>query len=58
MDRVEVQAQDLDGNWQTYTVTDNNPALIKNAMEQLKWQLPDRRVRAVDLNGRLVDFMG
>lgn len=58
MDRVEVQAQDLDGNWLTYTITQNQPLLIKNAMEQLKWQFPDRRVRAIDENGRLIDFMG
>jgi hypothetical protein len=58
MDRVEVQVQDLDGNWQTHTVTDNQPLLIKNAMESAKWQFPDRRVRTVDEHGRLVDFMG
>jgi Txe/YoeB family toxin of Txe-Axe toxin-antitoxin module len=57
MDRIEVQAQSVDGNWQTYTITVNQPLAIKNAMEQLKWQFPDKRVRAIDENGRLVDFM-
>jgi Txe/YoeB family toxin of Txe-Axe toxin-antitoxin module len=56
MDRIEVQVQDLDGNWLTHTITQNQPLAIKNAMEQLKWQFPDKRVRAIDANGRLVDF--
>lgn len=57
MDRIEVQAQSVDGNWQTYTITQNQPLAIRTAMEQLKWQFPDKRVRAIDENGRLVDFM-
>ncbi len=58
MDMIEIQLQDLSGNWRTYSLTQNISALITEAMRSLKWQFPDQRVRAVDGNGRLVDMMG
>lgn len=57
MDLIDIQAQDISGGWSTYSHTENSPLHIRNAMEQLKWQFPDRRVRAVDEAGRIVDFM-
>jgi hypothetical protein len=57
MDWIEVQAQDLDGNWITHARTQNISSLIREAMEQLRWQFPDKRIRAVDANGRLVDML-
>jgi hypothetical protein len=57
MDWIAVQAQDLDGSWITHTRTQNIPPLVREAMEQLRWQFPDRRIRAVDANGRLVDML-
>ncbi len=58
MDQIEIQVQDTTGNWRTYSVTQNFSTLITEAMRSLKWQFPEQRVRAVDVNGRLVDFMG
>lgn len=57
MDQIEIQVQDLSGNWRTYSVTQNISALIIEAMRSLKWQFPEQRVRAVDGNKRLVDLM-
>lgn len=58
MDIIEIQIQDMTGNWRTYTTTQNISALIIEAMRSLKRQFPDQRVRAVDGNGRLVDLSG
>jgi hypothetical protein len=58
MDMIEIQVQDTTGNWRTYSMTHNVSALIMEAMRSLKWQFPDQRVRAVDENGRVVDFIG
>jgi hypothetical protein len=57
MDRAEIQVQDLDGNWHTLTVTNNLAPLIENAMRDAKMKFPDRRVRAIDEHGRLLDMM-
>lgn len=58
MDMIEIQVQDTSGNWRTYSMTQNVSALIIEAMKALKWQFPDQKVRAVDENGRMVDFIG
>lgn len=57
MERIEIQAQDLTGNWRTYNTTMNISALILDSMKSLKHQFPDCRIRAIDENGRLIDFM-
>jgi hypothetical protein len=57
MEMIEIQAQDLSGNWRTYTMTQNSSILILEAMKALKWQFPELRVRSIDGNGRLVDLM-
>jgi hypothetical protein len=57
MDRIYIQAQDYSGNWSTYNVTENVPLLIIQNMRHLQWQFPDRRIRAIDDNGRLVDIL-
>ena len=57
MDNIQVQVQDDTGNWRTYTITTNNSQMIRSAMRQLKQQFPDNRVRAVDMDGRLVDML-
>jgi len=56
-DNIQVQVQDDTGNWRTYQITTNNSQMIRSAMRQLKEQFPDNRVRAVDMDGRLVDMM-
>lgn len=58
MDMIEIQLQDLSGNWRTYTITQNISTLIVEAMRSLKWQFPSQRVRAVNMDGRLVDMIG
>lgn len=58
MDLIEIQAQDETGNWRTYnSLMINNSQLILLAMKQLKEQFPDKRVRAIDQNGRLIDIL-
>jgi len=57
MDRIYLQAQDISGNWTTYNVTENSSLLIIQGMRHLQWQFPDRRIRAVDDYGRVVDIL-
>jgi hypothetical protein len=58
MDRVEIQVQDLDDNWRTITIlTCNLAQVILNAMRDAKMKFPDRRVRATDEHGRLLDMI-
>jgi hypothetical protein len=54
---VEIQAQDNTGNWRTYNLVPNIPAQIRSTMEQLRWNFPDARIRAVDQNGSVVDIL-
>ena len=58
MDMIEIQLQDITGNWRTYSITQNNSALIVEAMKTLKSQFPDQRVRAVNESGQLVELLG
>jgi len=57
MDFIQIQAQDTTGNWRTYSRTQNSSQLILREMSNLKNNFPDRRIRAVDSNGRLVDIL-
>ena len=57
MDLIQIQAQDTTGNWRTYSRTQNSSQLILREMNNLKNNFPDRRIRAVDSNGRLVDIL-
>lgn len=54
---VEIQLQDDTGNWRTYHVTRNIPAMVVASERQLASQFPGRRVRAVDNVGRIVDIL-
>lgn len=54
---IEIQVQDMTGNWRTYTITQNNTQLIIMAIKSLKDQFPAKRIRAVDSDGRLVDLV-
>jgi hypothetical protein len=56
-DYVELQTQDITSNWRTMHVTRSNPQLIVSGMRQIANQFPDQRVRAIDNNGRIVDFL-
>lgn len=58
MERIEIQIQDETGNWRTYnTIMLNSPPLIISSMKQLKDQFPDKRVRAIDQDGRVIDIL-
>jgi hypothetical protein len=54
---IELQIQDITGNWRTYHATQNVPAMIVSGMQQLAVQHPDHRVRAINSNGRVVDIL-
>lgn len=57
MDQVQIQVQDITGNWRTYHITLNNSQRILSEMKQLSNQFPNQRVRAVDMDGRIVDIL-
>lgn len=57
MGNIYIQLQDDTGNWRTYTVTSNNDLLIISAMKTLKDQFPDKRIRAIDEKGMLVNII-
>jgi len=57
MDGVQIQMQDISGNWRTYTITTNFPTQIRMEMENLQRQFPESRIRAVDMSGRLIDIL-
>lgn len=54
---VNIQVQDPNGNWRVYQTVHNNSAQILNAMRSLEKMLPNKRIRAVDSNGRIVDIL-
>ena len=55
--RILIQVQDNVGTWRTYHTTFNDSQLILMRMKEQKNIFPDKRVRAVDENGRLLDMM-
>ena len=54
---IQIQLQDLTGNWRTYSLTQNNSQMILSEMKQLSSRFPDQRVRAVDMDGKLIDIL-
>lgn len=56
-DSIQIQLQDHDGTWRTYINTMNNSQRITSEMKTLKERHPDKRVRAIDANGRVMDLM-
>lgn len=57
MDQAQIQVQDDSGNWRTYVITNNNSQMIRSEMRLLKSQFPDKRVRAVDMDGKFLDML-
>jgi len=57
MNQVEIQLQDITGNWRTYQITLNNSQMILSEMKLLSSRFPEQRVRAVDMVGRIVDIL-
>lgn len=58
MSSVNVEFQDVTGNWITVSVTENQPQLVLLRMKEIKRLYPDKRVRAVDAQtGALIDVL-
>jgi hypothetical protein len=56
MDHVNVQIQDYSKNWLTVSRVVNNLQRVAFEMRSVQSRYPDRRVRAVDNDGRLIDL--
>ena len=56
MDLVNVQIQDYSKNWLTVSRVVNNLQRIGYEMRSVQSRYPDRRVRAVDNDGHLIDL--
>jgi hypothetical protein len=57
MDYAEIQIQDYSGNWRTVSNVVNNLQRIGFELRSVKSRYPDRRVRAVGNDGRLIDLL-
>jgi len=57
MENVSIQIQDYGGNWLTVSMVVNNLQRIGFELRAAKSRYPDRRIRAVDQNGRLIDLL-
>jgi hypothetical protein len=57
MDYAEIQIRDYGGLWLTVSSVVNNLQRIGFEMQSVQSRYPDRRVRAVDKSGRLVDLL-
>ena len=57
MDQVQIQLQDITGMWRTFHITLNDSQRILSEMKQLSDRHPGQRVRAVDMDGKIVDIL-
>ena len=57
MEMVNVQAQLVGGTWRTYTTTMNDSQYYSVAMRNLSNANPDKRIRVVDMAGRVIDIL-
>jgi hypothetical protein len=57
MDYAAAQIQDYSGNWITVSNEENNLQRVGFEMRSVQSRYPDRRVRAVDKSGRLIDLL-
>jgi hypothetical protein len=54
---IQIQLQDTTGNWRTYGMTVNISFVITGEMKSLASRFPNQRVRAVDMDGKIVDIL-
>ena len=55
---VNIQVQDMSGNWTTAASNvQNNSLVILKRMQDVQRMYHNKRVRAVDQSGRLVDML-
>ena len=57
MEQASIQILDYGGNWKTVSNVVNNLQRIEFELRSVKSRYPDRRVRAVDQSGRLIDLL-
>lgn len=57
MDSVQIQYQDSSGIWNTITIVQNDSQVITMEMRNVQRNYRGARVRAVTMNGRLVDIL-
>ncbi len=57
MECAEVQIQDYGGNWITVSNVVNNLQRVGFELRSVQSRYPDRRVRAIDKSGRLIDLL-
>ncbi len=57
MDNAVIQIQDYSSNWLTVSNVTNNLQRIRYEMRSVQSRYPDRRVRAVGKDGRLIDML-
>jgi hypothetical protein len=57
MDCVDVQIQDRGGNWVTVSNVIFDLQRLGFELRAIALRYPDRRVRAVDKNGQLIDLL-
>jgi hypothetical protein len=56
-DYIQIQMEQGAGSWRACNTTINNSQFIVHSMRNLKKIHPNKRIRAVDKDGRLVDMM-
>jgi hypothetical protein len=54
---ADIQIQDATKMWRTVERVQLNLQRIGYALQEISRRYPDRRVRAVDSNGRLIDLL-
>lgn len=57
-DMVQLQRQMPNGTWSNVHTTINQSFYYIRAMQKLKEQYPNHRVRVVDNQGRMIDMIG
>jgi hypothetical protein len=57
MDYVEIQIQDYSGSWRTVSNVVNNLQRIGFELRSVQSRYPNRRVRGIDKDGRLIDLL-
>lgn len=54
---VQIQVQDTSGNWRTFNIVPNVPAIIQQAMKSLSSNHAGKRIRAIDMSGNIIDIL-
>jgi|tagenome__1003787_1003787.scaffolds.fasta_scaffold20970098_7 hypothetical protein len=57
VDPISIQIQDYGGNWRTVANVWNNAQRMIFELRSVQSRYPDRRVRAIDQDGRLIDML-